>query len=154
MGRVRVGSLYVYVPVMLDIIDGRTELENGDVVKVINMPGCTLANTMGHCYVNVVKSRYLAPGQFAGLVCCNSLVPLVPLKEWKQDRAREDYKAEVGKGLLRAAVEEGKKQFEDWRTRAVCKAIDKAQNLRWYHGGNNLTSAVEECNLNSKKRLT
>jgi 3-dehydroquinate synthase class II len=72
--RVRVNARYVYDPVLLDQIDGRTSLKKGDVVQVVNLHGCPKANTMGHCHVE-------KDGQFAGLVCCNSLIPL---KEWKE----------------------------------------------------------------------
>ena len=72
--RVRQGSSYVYDPVPLDRIDGKTGLTRGDVVVVKNQHGCPPANTMGHCYVE-------KDGKFAGMVCTNSLVPL---KEWKK----------------------------------------------------------------------
>ena len=69
--RVRVGGVYVYRPVMLDLYDGRTSLKAGDVVKVIDVYGAPKANTMGHCYVGNRDT-----GEFIGMVCCNSLVPL------------------------------------------------------------------------------
>lgn len=69
--RVRVNSLYRYNPVLLDRIDGRTSLKTGDIVRVINLPGCPRANTMGHCYVGDRES-----GKFIGMVCCNSLEPI------------------------------------------------------------------------------
>lgn len=68
MNRVRVNALYVYEPVLLDVIDGRTDLKRGDVVRVINLHGCPPANTMGHCHVAGPDT-----GRFVGLVCCNSL---------------------------------------------------------------------------------
>ena len=49
--KVRVNQKLVFVPNMLDQIDGRTNLKKGDLVKVINVRGCPPANTMGHCYV-------------------------------------------------------------------------------------------------------
>ena len=64
--RVRVNSEYIYYPNMLDRIDGRTKLVSGDIVKVINLPGCPKANVMEHCYVSL-------NGVFAGLVHSNSL---------------------------------------------------------------------------------
>lgn len=79
MRKVRAGSKYVYSPVLIDKIDGRTGLVEGDVVQVVNLRGCPPANTMGHCHVNAVASVHCENGKFAGLVCCNSLVPL---KEW------------------------------------------------------------------------
>lgn len=67
--KVRAGSRYVYDPVPLDVIDARTPLKKGDVVKVVKLHGCPPPNTMGHCHVE-------KDGQFVGLVMCNSLKPL------------------------------------------------------------------------------
>jgi hypothetical protein len=64
--RVRVNSWYIYQPCLLDKVDGRTELQAGDLVQVRNVRGCPPANTMQHCYV-------FKAGQFAGLVCTASL---------------------------------------------------------------------------------
>lgn len=75
--KVRVNGTYVYDPVMLDVVDGRTSLRKGDMVKVVNLPGCPPANTMGHCHVADPET-----GKFIGLVCCNSLVKVT------SDRAR------------------------------------------------------------------
>jgi len=66
--RVRVNSVYVYHPNLLDTIDGRTSLKSGDLVRVVNLHGCPKANTMGHCHVSDPLT-----GTFIGLVCCNSL---------------------------------------------------------------------------------
>lgn len=70
--KVRVGGLYVYRPVLLDLIDSPYNIEAGDVVRVKNLPGCPKANTMGHCHVVHAET-----GAFAGLVHCNSLEPRV-----------------------------------------------------------------------------
>jgi hypothetical protein len=54
---VRVGSNYRYTAGhFMDRIDPRLNeyLKEGDLVKVINVPGCPPANTMGHCYVRLV----------------------------------------------------------------------------------------------------
>lgn len=67
--RVRVGSLYVYHANLLDATDGRTNLQNGELVKVVNMHGCPRANTIGHCYV--VRNDDVTT--FVGLVHTNSL---------------------------------------------------------------------------------
>lgn len=67
--KVRVGTQYIYYPNLLDRIDGRTGLEPGMIVLVVNVPGCPPANTMGHAYVEY-------KGQFVGLVCTNSLHPM------------------------------------------------------------------------------
>ena len=71
--RVRVNSKYQYVPVPWDVIMPPVGAETGilkpgDTVKVVNLPGCPRANTMGHCYINTMS------GDFAGLVMTNSLV--------------------------------------------------------------------------------
>ena len=71
MAKVRVNSLYTYNPVLLDMIDGRTGLQKGALVRVIKVPGCPPANTMGHCYVGDSKT-----GKFIGMVCTNSLTPV------------------------------------------------------------------------------
>lgn len=67
MNKVRVGGLYVFNPVGMDIWSPCTTLKAGTKVKVINMHGCPPANTMGHCHVQDMN------GDFRGLVLCNSL---------------------------------------------------------------------------------
>lgn len=74
--KVRVNKFYYYVPVLLDICDGRTNLKKGDRVQVVNLPGCPKANTMNHCHVN-------KDGVFAGLVCCNSLLTEEEYKKYQ-----------------------------------------------------------------------
>jgi len=64
--KVRANTEYIYHASLLDRVDGRTELKDGDVVRVVNLPGCPRANTMGHCHVT-------KNGVFAGLVHTNSL---------------------------------------------------------------------------------
>lgn len=59
---------YIFYPNMLDRIDGRTNLVPGTIVKVVNLPGCPRANTMGHAHVADKNT-----GKFIGLVCTNSL---------------------------------------------------------------------------------
>jgi hypothetical protein len=66
--RVKVGQVLIYHPNLLDAVDGRTGLKSGDAVKVVNLPGCPRANTMGHCHVADVNT-----GAFIGLVHTNSL---------------------------------------------------------------------------------
>ena len=66
--RVRVNCLYRYEPVMLDKLHPPYNVRPGDVVRVVNLPGCPRANTMGHCHVQHRN------GDFGGLVCTNSLV--------------------------------------------------------------------------------
>lgn len=65
--RVRVNMLYRFEPVMIDALHPPVDCEPGQIVRVVNLPGCPRANTMGHCHV-----AHLG-GQFAGLVCVNSL---------------------------------------------------------------------------------
>ena len=67
--RVRVNSEYIYSPNLLDTINGRTNLKDGEQVRVVNIHGCPPANTMQHCYVVRVSD----PETFVGLVHCNSL---------------------------------------------------------------------------------
>ena len=67
MKRVRAGSVYVYNPAGADLWDARTDLKEGDHVRVVNLPGCPRANTMGHCHVQRLD------GSFAGLVLTASL---------------------------------------------------------------------------------
>ena len=68
MKRVTAGKTYIYKPVLLDIINPPHNIKAEDKVRVINLPGCPKANTMGHCHVEHLN------GIFAGLVCTNSLV--------------------------------------------------------------------------------
>jgi hypothetical protein len=68
--RVRANCRYVYDPALLDRFDARTTLKKGDVVPVVNLPGCPKANALGHCHVADLN------GKFIGLVCCGSLVPV------------------------------------------------------------------------------
>ena len=38
--KVRANAVYIYDPCILDVIDGRTNLKKGDVVRVKNLHGC------------------------------------------------------------------------------------------------------------------
>jgi hypothetical protein len=72
--KVRVNVVYVYHPNGLDRVDGRTDLKSGELVRVVNLPGCPKANTMGHCYVIRTDGTGIHGWKnAAGLVCCNSL---------------------------------------------------------------------------------
>lgn len=66
--KVRAGSTYFYHPNLLDIVDARTGLKSGDEVRVVNLPGCPKANTMGHCHVEDATT-----GALIGIVHTNSL---------------------------------------------------------------------------------
>lgn len=85
--RVTANREYIYYPNLLDRIDGRTALVPGDVVRVVNLPGCPRANTMRHAHVQL-------NGRFVGLVHVNSLHPLsdAPLvvARIKEDLARKE----------------------------------------------------------------
>jgi hypothetical protein len=74
--KVRVNEHYIYKPNLLDIVDGRTDLKDGEEVVVVNLPSAPKANTMGHCHVNRLD------GSFAGLVHCNSLHTKAEYKAW------------------------------------------------------------------------
>ena len=65
--RVRAGGLYRYNPVAIDRLNPPYDVSDGDIVRVINLPGCPKANTMGHAHVEHLD------GTFGGLVCTNSL---------------------------------------------------------------------------------
>jgi hypothetical protein len=65
--KVRAGEHYYYVPTLLDRCSPPYNVEEGNEVVVVNLHGCPKANTMGHCHVNHLN------GEFAGLVCTNSL---------------------------------------------------------------------------------
>jgi hypothetical protein len=67
MNKVHVGSKYIFNPVMFDVLNPPFNVKPGDTVKVINLPGCPKANTMGMCYVADEA------GKFGGMVMCNSL---------------------------------------------------------------------------------
>lgn len=53
--KVRVNSTYRFEPNGWDTLRATGNLvKAGDLVKVINLPGCPPANTMGQCYVTLV----------------------------------------------------------------------------------------------------
>ena len=64
--RVRVNKEYRFEPVPFDVLNPPFGAAPGDVVRVVNLPGCPRANTMGMCHVE-------KDGKFAGMVCTNSL---------------------------------------------------------------------------------
>jgi hypothetical protein len=74
MKRVRAGSVYVFRPCALDahIMPQHHTCQDGQRVRVINLPGAPQANTMGHCHVEDATS-----GDFLGMVAVASL------KKWK-----------------------------------------------------------------------
>jgi hypothetical protein len=71
--KVRAGSKYVFNAVGMDTFDPpygvrQNILKNGQTVKVVNLPGCPKANSMGMCHIEDPETR-----EFLGLVLCNSL---------------------------------------------------------------------------------
>ena len=88
MKRVRVSSLYRYKPVLLDRGHPPYNVREGDIVRVVNLPGCPKAGTMGHCHVEHLN------GDFAGLVCCNSLEDS-PHQSAKQLKDKQPHAARV-----------------------------------------------------------
>lgn len=70
MRKVRKGGVYRYDPVPLDRLCPVSDLEPGEIVKVVHPRGCPPPNTMGHCHVS---RRDGAEGNLAGLVLCGSL---------------------------------------------------------------------------------
>lgn len=67
--RVKVGARYVYNPVPFDQWNPPFDCQPGAIVKVVNLPGCPKANSMGMCHIE-------RNGRFAGMVCTNSLHPV------------------------------------------------------------------------------
>jgi hypothetical protein len=83
-------------PVLLDVIHPPYNVSKGNIVRVVNLPGCPRANTMGHCHVQHLD------GSFAGLVCCNSLTEVligndgsVHIREQKIQPTYEELKARI-----------------------------------------------------------
>jgi hypothetical protein len=81
--RVRAGQEFYFVPVFLDKVNPPYNVREGDLVKVVNLPGCPKANTMGHCHVHIVAAvDGREASTFGGLVCTNSLVTLEEYREY------------------------------------------------------------------------
>jgi len=68
MKKVRANAVYIYNPAGADLWDARTDLKEGDHVRVVNLPGCPRANVMRHCHVADPET-----GRFIGLVLTASL---------------------------------------------------------------------------------
>lgn len=57
--RVRAGQVYTYTgDGLMDMVDGHP-VSIGTKVRVINLPGCPPANTMGHCYIQTLRGEFL-----------------------------------------------------------------------------------------------
>ncbi len=86
--KVRAGSVYFYDPVPMDRVSPpygvqTGMLKPGDRVRVVNLPGCPKAGTMGMCHIETEKrakkDRQGRPvGEFLGLVMVSSLVKEKP----------------------------------------------------------------------------
>lgn len=61
------GQVLYYYASSFDLFDARTDLKNGEQVRVVHPSGCPPPNTMGHCHVERLD------GTFVGLVCTASL---------------------------------------------------------------------------------
>lgn len=78
MRKVRAGQTYRYDPVGWDIFAPANQgLEPNQPVKVVNLPGCPRAGTMGHCHVEAYNPS-TDSFEFAGLVLLASLKPWKP----------------------------------------------------------------------------
>ena len=78
--------------------DGRTNLQDGQMVRVVNLYGCPKANTMGHCHVQDMN------GRFAGLVHCNSLHTIT---DWKAFLASKGIQPDANKTLADYSAKAG-----------------------------------------------
>ena len=92
MKRVRAGSVYVYNPAGMDLWDARTDLHEGDQVRVVNLPGCPRANVMGHCHV-----AHPETGRFIGLVLTASLDTVAEYRAYLQRKIAAMESAQVQK---------------------------------------------------------
>ena len=88
MKRVRAGNVYVYNPAGMDLWDARTDLKEGTMVRVINLPVCPRANVMGHCHVADPET-----GRFIGLVLTASLDSVQEYRAYLQRKIAEHEKA-------------------------------------------------------------
>jgi hypothetical protein len=70
--KVRVNSTYRYNPVGFDLFapTSTNNLKSGDLVKVINLPGCPPANTCGQAFVRLAGDSSKA---FVMMVSTSSL---------------------------------------------------------------------------------
>lgn len=94
--RVTANKEYIYYPNMMDRFRPahHITLVPGDVVRVVNLPGCPKANTMGHAHVEL-------NGQFAGLVHTNSLHSLSD-RQLVIDALKRDMEAAKARQAVRA----------------------------------------------------
>jgi hypothetical protein len=67
--RVRVGSVYTFRRNGYDLLLNHASVTDGQVVRVINLPGAPKCNTMGQCHIEDART-----GVFLGMVDTRSLV--------------------------------------------------------------------------------
>ena len=87
MKRVKANSTYIYNPAGVDLWDARTDLKEGTMLRVINLPGCPKASTLGHCHVADPQT-----GSFIGLVCAASLDTVEEYRAYLQRKIAEHRK--------------------------------------------------------------
>ena len=70
MEKVRAGKTYTFDPCLFDVfMPQHYDAVPGQRVRVVNLPGCPKANTMGQCHI---EDPY--DGQFLGMCSIHSLV--------------------------------------------------------------------------------
>jgi len=92
MKRVKAGSVYVYNPAGMDLWDPRTDLKEGELVRVVNLPGCPRANVVGHCHVADPET-----GRLIGLVLTASLDTVAEYRAYLQRKIAAMESAQVQK---------------------------------------------------------
>ena len=85
-------AVYIYNPAGADLWDARTNLQEGEQVRVINLPGCPRANVMGHAHV-----AHPETGRFIGLVLTASLDTVAEYREYLQRKIAAMESARVQK---------------------------------------------------------
>jgi len=65
--KVRKGQMVRFSPALLDLIDPKTNLKKGDVVRVCHPYGCPPPNTMGHAHVETLEGKFIGLVQTASL---------------------------------------------------------------------------------------
>lgn len=71
MDKVRANAKYVYRPVFFDVLNPPFDVTEGEIVRVVNLPGCPKANTMRMCHVETQQED--GTWKFSGMVCTASL---------------------------------------------------------------------------------
>ena len=77
MNRVTVGRVYQFRPNLFDeLMSEHYTAVPGQIVRVVNMPGCPPANTMGQCHIEDVETK-----EFLGMCTVNSLEEMKTLHD-------------------------------------------------------------------------